>query len=77
MFHSWYAGKFLTVGELVNILPADYYLYLKDKDRVIWEGISWVLPFEKIFNTWKDCGVREFTTTFYNDRATIQVQAVT
>ena len=65
------AGPYLKLGDLIQIIPEDYMVVLKNtSDEEIWRGISWVAQYEcKLFNGI----VVSFTTNYYNTEVMIVV----
>jgi len=60
-------GEFLSLSNLVGLLPPDYMITLYDNDKELWHGIAWVFIYDKVYTRYANYGVRKFDTDVYNE----------
>lgn len=60
-------GEFLSLSNLVSVLPPDYMITLYDGDKELWHGVAWVFLFDKVYAKYSCYGVKKFDTDIYNE----------
>lgn len=68
-----YAGNYLSVASLINVLPSDYIIIAKENENELYKGIVWVARqsgwvMEKLARY----DVISFETNFNNDECTVK-----
>lgn len=66
-------GIYLTLLQLVSVLPNDYLIHVMWGGKEVWQGICWVFLYDQVFYRFKDTCVRKFEIDYNNTEATIEV----
>lgn len=68
-----YAGTYLSVSDLISVLPPDYMVIIKNGKDVMDQGVVWVLKqYEWKMEEARHWDVLSMETNFNNDEVTIR-----
>ena len=66
-------GTYLTLTQLIKVLPTDYMVRIKHGDVEVWKGIAWVYMYDSVFYRFKDAYVMKFEIDYNNTEVEISI----